>query len=177
MKGEEHAHVLTHDLIKADRLTPGYLAPFNQGLRTALAGVLANGFIKGQNYYALKFYYPYKTRLAQETSIVTCRVGKNEKQIAWKDVSDGHRDSAAKRYMIKEFLKDLYANWRMLEGLEVRAPYQQEYLGHTPSNPGVCPAVIEDTLSWSDNIDPEYLPSTEKTIREPHPVKNKSKKK
>ena len=30
--------------------------------------------------------------------------------------------------MIKMFLKDLYIAWRTLEGLEVRKPYEEEYL-------------------------------------------------
>lgn len=87
---------------------------------------MADGFIKCQNMYALNFYYPYKARLAQEeNTVLHCG-----KMVAWKDVSDGHRDRSAKRYMIKMFLKDLYVAWRMIEGLPVRPSYQEEYLGH-----------------------------------------------
>lgn len=114
------------EMVKGDRLTPGHVSPFNRNLRTALVGVLADGFIKQQNYYAMEFYYPYKTRLEQEKNPVT-HVGKS---IAWEDVTKGHRDRAAKRYMIKMFLKDLYTAWRTVEGLPVREPYQVEYLGH-----------------------------------------------
>lgn len=53
------------------------------------------------------------------------------KETPWKDVTPGHRDKAAKRYMIKMFIKDLYVIWRTIEGLPVREPYQVEYLGHT----------------------------------------------
>lgn len=118
--------VETGEMIRGDKLTPGHVSPFNQNLRTALVGVLADGFIKQQNYYAMEFYYPYKARLEQEENIVM-HVGK-EKQ--WKDVNKGHRDRAAKRYMIKMFLKDLYVAWRTIEGLPVRPSYQEEYLGH-----------------------------------------------
>lgn len=118
--------VETGEMIRGDKLTPGHVSPFNQKLRTALVGVLADGFIKQQNYYAMEFYYPYKARLEQEESTVL-HVGK-EKQ--WKDVNKGHRDRAAKRYMIKMFLKDLYVAWRTIEGLPVRPSYQEEYLGH-----------------------------------------------
>jgi len=118
--------VETGEMIRGDKLTPGHVSPFNQNLRTALVGVLADGFIKQQNYYAMEFYYPYKARLEQEESTVL-HVGK-EKQ--WKDVNKGHRDRAAKRYMIKMFLKDLYVAWRTIEGLPVRPSYQEEYLGH-----------------------------------------------
>ena len=126
MKGVKHVHVLTDELIRGDKLTEGFTAPFNQNLRTALVGVLADGFIKHQNYYAMEFYYPYKARLEQEENTVL-HVGK-EKQ--WKEVNKGHRDRAAKRYMIKMFLKDLYVAWRTIEGLPVRPSYQEEYLGH-----------------------------------------------
>lgn len=118
--------VETGEMIRGDKLTPGHVSPFNQKLRTALVGVLADGFIKQQNYYCMEFYYPYKARLEQEENIVM-HVGK-EKQ--WKDVNKGHRDRAAKRYMIKMFLKDLYVAWRTIEGLPVRPSYQEEYLGH-----------------------------------------------
>ena len=118
--------VETGEMIRGDKLTPGHVSPFNQNLRTALVGVLADGFIKQQNYYAMEFYYPYKARLEQEENTVL-HVGK-EKQ--WKDVNKGHRDRAAKRYMIKMFLKDLYVAWRTIEGLPVRPSYQEEYLGH-----------------------------------------------
>jgi len=118
-KGEQECIVQTDELIRGDKLTPGFIAPFNKNLRTAMCGILADSFIKSKSYYALEFYYPYKTRLEQEEG--------------WKDVNPGHRDRAAKRYMIKNFLKDLYASWRELEGLSVRPPYKEEYLGHVSS--------------------------------------------
>jgi hypothetical protein len=114
--------VNTGDMIRGDRLTPGYVAPFNKRLRTAMVGVLADGFIKAQSPYALNYYYPYKDRLANEEG--------------WSDESKGHRDRAAKRYMIKMFLKDLYVAWRKLEGLPVREPYSEEYLGKRHNDGG-----------------------------------------
>lgn len=140
--------VATDTLIRGDKLTPGFVAPFNKDLRTALVGVMADGFImsgvrwpevdeeeynslpenarriKDKKFQSLsikqgsyaKFYFDYKNRLANEEG--------------WKDESDGHRDRAAKRYMVKMFLKDLYVAWRTIEGLDVREPYQVEYLGH-----------------------------------------------
>jgi hypothetical protein len=112
----EFDYVPSGDMVRGDRLTPGHVAPFNQKLRTAMVGVLADGFIKAQAPYAMDYYYPYKARLEQEDN--------------WSEESKGHRDRAAKRYMIKMFLKDLYVQWRTIEGLPVRAPYQEEYLGH-----------------------------------------------
>ena len=119
--------IITSDtMIRGDKLTAGFVSPFNKRLRTALCGVLADGFIKAQAPHALEFYYPYKARLEQSKNVVT-HVGKDK---AWDEVTKGHRDRAAKRYMIKMFIKDLYAAWREIEGLEVRKPYQEEYLGH-----------------------------------------------
>jgi hypothetical protein len=119
---------VTDTLIRGDRLTPGFVAPFNKRLRTALVGVMADSFIKAKSPYALTYYYPYKERLAGEKSLINGRPEGKEK--TWEETTKGHRDRAAKRYMIKMFLKDLYAAWRTLEGLPVRAPYQEEYLGH-----------------------------------------------
>ena len=106
--------VKTQDMVRGDRRTPGFLSPFNGWLRTKLVGVLASSFIKCGSPYR-KFYDDYKSRLENEEG--------------WKDESKGHRSNAAKRYMIKMFIRDLYVAWRTLEGLEVRAPYQEEYLG------------------------------------------------
>lgn len=117
----------TGELIRGDKLSPGFASPFNKKLRSALVEVMAAGFIKHQNFYCMEFYYPYKERLAREENEVL-HVGKMKQ---WKEVTLRHRDRAAKRYMVKMFLKDLYAAWREIEGLPVRAPYQEEYLGHT----------------------------------------------
>lgn len=107
--------VPTETMIRGDRMTAGFVRPYNAWLRTKIVGVLASCIIKAQGEYALNFYYPYKNRLEQEEG--------------WKEESKGHRDHAAKRYMMKMFLKDMYVAWRTLEGLPVREPYQVEYLG------------------------------------------------
>lgn len=101
-------------LVRGDRRTPGFLSPFNGWLRTKMCGVLADSFIKLRSPYR-KYYDDYKARLEQEEG--------------WKDETKGHRANAAKRYMIKMFLRDLYVAWRTLEGLPVRPPYAEEYLG------------------------------------------------
>jgi hypothetical protein len=125
--------IITDTLVRGDKATPGFVLPFNKRLRVALVGVLAtNGFIKGKTPYALNYYYPYKARLEQEANGVNSPGNKDEGK-KWKDVSPGHRDKAARRYMIKTFLKDLYVAWRTLEGLPVREPYAEEYLGKVHS--------------------------------------------
>ena len=131
-QGEEDVIVITDKLIRGDHLEPGFVSPFNIQLRVALRGVMADGFIKAQNVYCMNFYYPYKERLANSDNVVP--EGKTKALKAWKDVTPGHRDGAAKRYMLKMFLKDLYAAWRPMHGLPVREPYQEQYLGHKHSS-------------------------------------------
>jgi hypothetical protein len=130
-KKDSYSFVVTDKMVRGDKRTPGFVAPFNGRLRVALLGVMADGFIKAQNSYAMDYYYPYKNRKENSASEVLHwkSKGKPAAMVPWKDVSKGHRDSAAKRYMIKAFLKDLYVAWRTVEGLPVREPYAEEYLG------------------------------------------------
>lgn len=124
--------IQTDDWIRGDKMTAGFVAPFNKSLRTSLCGVLADGFIKAKAPYAMLHYYPYKERLANSDKVTSEIKSKGAKptELAWKDAKPAHRDRAAKRKMIKMFLQDLYVQWRTIEGLEVRVPYQEEYLGH-----------------------------------------------
>lgn len=127
--GEMDLIIETDDLIRGDRPAELYILPYNKNLKSYLLGVMAEGFIKAQNSYVFDYYYPYKYRLENENRNIR-NLGKTRKDDGklWKDVSKGHRDRAAKRYMIKMFLKDLYVNWREIEGLPVRKPYAEEYL-------------------------------------------------
>jgi hypothetical protein len=122
--------IVTTTMIRGDKLTAGFVAPFNRSMRTVLMGLLAPSFIKAQAPYAMEHYYPYKHRLA-ESENVTREVSKGgkEKELAWKDAKLSHRDMAARRKMVKAFLADLYQQWRTLEGMPVRVPYAEEYLG------------------------------------------------
>lgn len=119
--GKERFMVKSNELIRGDKLATGFLSPFNQRFRAALIGVMAAGFIKSQNDYAINYYYPYKKRKENSSD----KIGNK----TWSEESKGHRDMAAKRYMIKMFLKDLYVAWRTVENLPVREPYAEEYLG------------------------------------------------
>lgn len=112
--GDECAVVLSDEMIRGDRLAPGFCAPFNQWLRAKLCGVLATSFLMSRSPYS-EFYYNEKRRL--------------ENREGWKDERPGHRDRAAKRKMVKQFLVDLYVQWRTISGLPVRKPYAEEYLG------------------------------------------------
>jgi len=123
--------VTTDTKIRGDKLTPGFVSPFNKELRTALLGVMASGFIMQKNSYAMEYYYPYKERLAHSDDEVLEYPGKGKPpvMVKWKDAKPAHRDRAAQRYMLKMFLIDVYVAGREALGLPVRNLYMEEYLG------------------------------------------------
>jgi hypothetical protein len=106
-----------------DRKTKGQKCPYNQFLRAKLCGVLGSSFLKCNSPYR-QFYDNMKNRLE---SADWGTLSKNPTDP--KRPRAGHQHKAANRYMVKMFLRDLYVAWRTLEGLPVREPYQQEYLG------------------------------------------------
>lgn len=120
--------VRTNNLVRGDRPTPGYILPYNKELRIHLMGIMATNFIRLKSDYA-QYYYNMKNRLEHDQRPIESP-GTRDHGKLWSEVSKGHRDMAAKRYMVKMFLLDLYKNWRALEGLEVRQPYVEQYLGH-----------------------------------------------
>lgn len=87
---------------------------FNPFLKTKLVGVLGSSFIKLGGKYR-EIYDGYKHRL--------------ENHPRHKDKTKGHRHNMAVRYMVKEFLADLWTEWRTIEGLPVRSRYNEEKLG------------------------------------------------
>jgi len=107
-----------------DRKTKGQKCPYNQFLRSKLCGVLGSSFLKSNSPYR-EFYDNMKNRL-QSQNWGTPSKNPTDKKCP----KAGHQHKAAVRYMIKMFLKDLYVAWRTIEGLPVRPPYQEEYLGH-----------------------------------------------
>lgn len=46
--------------------------------------------------------------------------------------SSAQKNQMAQRYMIKEFIRQMWRTWRELEGLEVDEPYEVAVLGHRP---------------------------------------------
>lgn len=89
---------------------------FNPWLKTKLIGVLATSFLRSKSPYA-DIYYNYKHRLENHPN--------------WVEESKRHRHNAAIRYMIKQFLAELYEQWRPLRGLPAYKPYEEEKLGLT----------------------------------------------
>ena len=107
-----------------DRKVKGQKCPYNQFLRAKLCGVLGSSFLKCNSPYR-EFYDNMKNRLeAKDWGMLSKHPTDKKRPKA------GHQHKAANRYMIKMFLRDLYVAWRTIEGLEVRKPYQEEYLGH-----------------------------------------------
>jgi len=122
--------------IRQDRLSKGYLCPYNGFLKSKLLGVLASSFMIHNPTYK-KVYDDYKNRLVHQHG------GDISKLVGTMKGSDGTEYPATKiwihkraiRQMMKIFLIDLYVAWRTHEGLPVRPPYQEEYLGHKHSGP------------------------------------------
>jgi len=103
----------TYESAAAERPTKGEKLHYNKFLKTKLVGVMGSCLLKANSPWR-KFYDDYKHRLKS----------------AGKGMSDGHRNSMANRYMVKMLLQEFWIQWRTLEGLPIRAPYQEEYLGH-----------------------------------------------
>jgi len=110
-----------------DRRVKGQKCTYNQFLRAKLCGVLGSGFLKANSPYR-EYYDNMKNRLESEDWGTASKNPTDKKR-----PKAGHQHKAATRYMIKMFLKDLYVAWRTLEGLPVREPYQEQYLGHRHS--------------------------------------------
>ena len=106
-----------------DRKVKGQKCPYNQFLRAKLCGVLGSSFLKCNSPYR-EYYDNMKHRLESAEWGMDSKNPTDKKR-----PKAGHQHKAANRYMIKMFLKDLYVAWRTIEGLPVRPPYQEEYLG------------------------------------------------
>ena len=107
-----------------DRKVKGQKCPYNQFLRAKLCGVLGSSFLKCNSPYRT-YYDNMKQRLESQGWGMDSKNPTDKKR-----PKAGHQHKAATRYMVKMFLKDLYVAWRTIEGLSVREPYQEEYLGH-----------------------------------------------
>ena len=136
-KNEKGEIVVTTDLVRGDKHTKGYILPYNKKLKAKMLGVLADCFVKSKSQYKV-YYDNYKNRLSNSEAFVN---GTDRK---WKDEPKAHIERASRRYMVKIFLQDLYGVWRSLEGLEVREPYQKEYLGHTTTMPSIAKMIMEE---------------------------------
>lgn len=99
---------------KAPKRRKGHHFLFNTKLKTA-AWKLANQFVKQGSDFYKEIYRNRKLLDAAKHP----------------DYSKGHINNMALRKLSKLFLANLWLNWRVLDGLPIRAPYAIEYLGHT----------------------------------------------
>jgi len=95
---------------------------FNPTLKTKLIGVMSANLIKCGHKRYRQIYDQYRYRLAHREDLLA---RKDEK--GWK----GHMHNMALRYMVKQFLRDLFPVWRALEGLDFDRPYDEALLGHS----------------------------------------------
>lgn len=91
---------------------------YNPKLKTKLMGVLAGGLLKAKDPKYSEIYYDYRNRL--------------DHMDAHKEKKPAQKHMMSQRYMIKQFLRDLWTTWRTLEGLEVDLPYEVAKLGNKP---------------------------------------------
>lgn len=91
---------------------------YNPILKTKLMGVLTGCLMKAKDPTYSVIYYDYKKRL----ELSAYHSGKTA----------AHRNMMAQRYMIKQFLRDMWTTWRQIEGLPVDNPYEVDKLGHKP---------------------------------------------
>lgn len=121
----EEQEYTTKDGQKATKLGLTY----NPTVKTKLVGVLGPSFLKtarGDKYE--KIYRDYRARLCQRPEY-KATFDENGKEI---DSMKAHRHAMANRYMIKQFLRDMWVTWRELAGYEVSDSYEVAKLGMKP---------------------------------------------
>lgn len=91
---------------------------YNPIVKTKLMGVLTGCLLKAKDPTYSTIYYDYRSRLDNSSN--------------HKDYTDGRKNMMAQRYMIKQFLRNLWTTWRQLEGLTVDEPYEVAKLGNKP---------------------------------------------
>ena len=132
---------------KGPRPVKGEKLNYNSWLRSKLVKVLAECMLRSKSPWSAVYY---NRKLRRQNQIGTCaacvRAPDFEKNPSCPNCkgtglgpwgkSDGHRDTDAKRYMVKMFLMNLWTEWRTVEGLPVREPFYVEKLGMKKHAPG-----------------------------------------
>lgn len=129
-RGKYQEHLIDHVYVDANGETQTRKGiTFNSFLKTKLY-VLGCSFLRSKSPYA-DDYRNYKHRL--ETVHPRMNVA-NDKVInpdtGRPIASKAHRHSMAMRYMVKMFLRDLWTEWRQLEGLPVSGTYDEVHNQH-----------------------------------------------
>jgi hypothetical protein len=117
---------------------------YNPFLKTKLTGVLAGSFLRSGSPWR-KAYDDYRHRLETDPARekVTSAVWK-KRYAAGEEVghlwTPGRINNAAKRYMVKQFLAELWLKWRELEGLPITPTYHEWRRGYGHGKPPVAAA-------------------------------------
>ena len=112
---------------------------FNPFLKTKLVGVLATSFQRQRSSWK-NVYAAYKHRLETDPARTKINVTEwKKKHKAGEEMRPywppGRIHNASQRYMIKQFLRFLWVEWRKLENLPITPTYHEAVQGHvhTPS--------------------------------------------
>lgn len=164
----------TEDMIQGDRLTAGYLCPYNKYLKTKMLGVLADCFIKCNSPY--RFYYEWRKHRTANSS----KEYKDGRP--WSEETKAHIHNDAIRYMMKMFLRDYYFAVRNIYGLPTRVDYAEEYLGrkhHDSSQTYGFQGFLDTTRPEveGNKEESEYLENLVNTFLVVKPKKEKKAKK
>jgi len=122
-------HISEHGRRKGDTVMQEYVdangetklkrgLSYNPELKTKLMGVLTGCLLKAKDPVYSAIYYDYKSRL--------------ENDHRHDSKTPAQRNMMAQRYMIKQFLRNMWTTWRDIEGLEVVDPYEVAKLGNKP---------------------------------------------
>ena len=111
---------------------------YNPFLKTKLMGVLGPSFLRAKSTKWRPVYDGRKHRITTNPARIKVTV------VAWKKLhkkgdvdlkpywTPGRIHTDATRYMVKQFLQELWGVWRELEGLPVTKPYPEAKLGMPP---------------------------------------------
>lgn len=114
---------------------------YNPNLKTKLIGVLAPCILKsGLRVAKDDDNKPIldengKKQYTVSSPYVECYLGYRNRlnnRADTKDYTELHKYNMSVRYMIKQFLRDMWVTWRALEGYEVTEPYEVAKLGNKP---------------------------------------------
>lgn len=105
---------------------------YNPELKTILLGVTAGNIIKCCIRKEKDEDGEFTGNIIASGYAVQYMDYKNRKKQQHPEWSDGHIHNVAKRWMIRNFVRDLWVAWRTVEGLPVTVPYEQEFLGKAP---------------------------------------------
>lgn len=132
-EGRSMKHTVMVDYTAADgTIKQKKSLAYNPFVKSKLLEVLCGSFLKTKSPYADIFYNArekYKTK--------------------YPDYSDLRIMRMSKRVMLKEFLRELWFNWRVIEGLPICKPYEEALLGKNVDayDPHICFAKKQSILA------------------------------